>query len=112
MLENSKSIGLGVTNCAMFHCVEDIYEPQKGYLYSPDKKTAAVHSDDGIISAHTFVHHGKSKLETTEQFIDRHFPEICTRIKLNKTIFYSLDNRQLLKHGSAAFHQGLNRICQ
>lgn len=112
MLENSKSIGLGVNNCTMFHCVEDIYESQKDYLYSPDKKEAAILFDGEIISTNIFYHHGKVQLERSDQFIDRHFPEVCTRVKLNETIFYSIDNKHLLQHGSEEFQLGHNRICQ
>lgn len=109
VLKQSKSIGLGVRNCSMFHCAEDIYESDKSYLYSNKIYAGKVKLRDKMITVTTYAHKAKTDLLDSEQFFDKHCPEIITLYKNNLSIFYSIYNKKLLNHCELLFKKGISR---
>lgn len=110
-LPNSKSIGLGVTNCAMIHCAEDVYEKNKSYLYTKEPVSLKVKSSAGNVDVDTFIHHGKIKLCTSSEFLSQHSDQSKNYKVINNVPFYSIDNHDLLKTCKKLFELGINRKC-
>lgn len=111
MLPESKSIGLGVRNCAMLHCAEDLYEEKKGYLYTLNKVELAVVNGAYTHVVPTFYHHGNTKLLAPFVFIDRHCKMVVKCIIDNETTYYSLKNKLFLDLCADLFKNGVNRKC-
>jgi aminoglycoside N3'-acetyltransferase len=110
-LPNSKSIGLGVRNCAMFHCAEDVYEVNKDYLYNKDKAELSVLISKKQVATPTFYHHGNVNLITPSAFIDRDCAEVVHSEAINSVVFYALNNDELLNSCRNLFLKGNNRSC-
>lgn len=110
-LPNSKSICLGVTNCSMFHCAEDIYEVNKGYLYSTKKVELGMLINNETLLTPTFYHHGNVSLTTSAVFFERYCPEIVCNIEVNSVGFCAVNNVELLNSCKEQFLKGNNRSC-
>lgn len=110
-LKNSKSIGLGVNNCAMIHCAEDIYEMDKSYLYTEKTVKLAVSSIGRETWVDTYIHHGKVALCTSNEYLSLHAPNVCDYKIVNSVPFYCVDNRELLEACQSLIESGVNRKC-
>ena len=111
LLNNSKTVGLGVSNCSMIHCAEDLYEKDKSYLYSNDPVKLKVTGDNVGAVVNTYYHHSKNKLITSETFFNLHCKGLAESTHVNDVFFYTLNNTSMLKHCSALFIEGTNRKC-
>jgi aminoglycoside N3'-acetyltransferase len=111
-LPNSKSIGLGVRNCAMLHCAEDVYEANKDYLYNKEKAELSVLINKKQLITPTFYHHGNINLITPSSFIERYCAEVVCSVTINSVVFYVINNDELLNSCKEQFLKGNNRSCQ
>jgi aminoglycoside 3-N-acetyltransferase len=109
MCEASKTIGIGVSNCSMIHCVEDVYEKDKSYLYSDHKFDLKFSLDEKIISVPTSIHHGEIKLMTSEEYFELHLPEIVNAVNRDKKFFYCIDNSVLFDKCGDLLAKGISR---
>lgn len=110
-LKNAKAIGLGVRNCSLVHMIEDMFEQDKGYLYSKSKIGGKVKTSTGIEFVETYLHHGELKLIQPKDFIDKYCEELVTLSKTNGFISYSIAAESLLVKGQELFSKGVNRKC-
>lgn len=111
-LSNSKSIGLGVLNCTMIHCAEDLYENNKSYLYSDNIVSLQVINNDKLTTVNTHFHHGEVSLDTSANFFRKHLPHLQNSVKINGVPFYSIENDKLLAQCKTLFSSGVNRQCR
>jgi aminoglycoside N3'-acetyltransferase len=110
-ITSSKSIGLGVLNCAMVHCAEDIYETEKNYLYNSDKIDLSVVNNDKSQVVPTYFHHGNIKLENPASYLEKNCSDILNVTKINDTVFYLIDNKKLMDSSAKLIAKGVNRRC-
>jgi len=110
-MASSKSIGLGVLNCAMVHCAEDIYEADKSYLYNDVKIDLTVVNNGKRQIVPTYFHHGNTKLVNPASYIEKNCFDILHVEKINNTIFYLVDNKKLMDMSSKLMTKGVNRRC-
>lgn len=111
MLKGSKSIGLGVRNCAMLHCAEDMFESNKNYLYTNDKTTLKIITPTSTSDIATHYHHGDIKLHKPYEYIDKHCSDSATVINKHDVVYYAVDNKKFLDKCSVLFANGVNRKC-
>ena len=111
MLKGSKSIGLGVRNCAMLHCAEDLFESNKNYLYTKNKIQLKVLTPSGMKEVPTHYHHGEIKLQQPYEFIDQHCSDSVTLVNKSSVTYYAIDNKSFLDKCSVLFENGVNRKC-
>jgi aminoglycoside N3'-acetyltransferase len=111
MLDGSKSIGLGVRNCAMLHCAEDMFEENKNYLYTENRTTLKIITPNSTNEVATHYHHGDIKLQKPYEYIDQHCSDSVTVINKMSVTYYAIDNKNLLDKCSVLFAKGVNRKC-
>jgi aminoglycoside N3'-acetyltransferase len=111
MLDGSKSIGLGVRNCAMLHCAEDLFESNKNYLYTKNKTKLKILTPSGMNEVATHYHHGEIKLQKPYEYIDQHCADSVTVVNNSSVTYYVIDNKLFLDKCSVLFANGVNRKC-
>ncbi|KJY98151.1 AAC(3) family N-acetyltransferase [Pseudoalteromonas ruthenica] len=108
-LEHSKSIGLGVRNCSMVHCAEDLYEQDLGYLYGDKSFAATVIHEGKQHRVTTFVHDIREPLMESSTFFDLHCPQLVTLSQRLVSPCYAIDNSKLLPQCQQLFAQNISR---
>ncbi len=108
-IENSVSIGLGVRNCSIVHCAEDMFEHEKAYLYSDISYGGQVKFNNSIKEVTTFCHHGKIPLMKPSIYLATYYSDIIKSIIVDNIEYYSVNNIDLLDRMKPLMNSGVNR---
>jgi aminoglycoside 3-N-acetyltransferase len=109
-LPSSKTLGLGVRNCSMVHCAEDMLLPDIENLYLPECFELQVKRDGVTKPVRTRIHRSDLKLMTSDQFYNVYCPNLPKVVNADNRFFYILNNKDLIKNLTAIFIQGNSRV--
>ncbi|WP_417775728.1 AAC(3) family N-acetyltransferase [Stutzerimonas xanthomarina] len=110
-ITGSKSIGLGVKNCAMVHCAEDLYEERKEYLYAAQTFELKFSNQNQNLNIKTFVHRHDLSATTipVSEFISNTARDILIEHYHGCIYFYSVSNEDLMVRCRELFSSDVSR---